>query len=146
VGARGRRPLWSFISFIFSYLLLFIWPLPCPARQTDGPCPAHPALPYPVPRFFFLSCQCRRQTDGGDKHRGRNPHALLLFALRIPSVRPNDLSVSSPWEFRLPGRTICPSLRLENSVCQAEWSVRLFALRISSARPNDLYGPVPPVH
>jgi len=34
VGARDLRPLWSFISFIFSYLLLFIWPLPCP------PCPA----------------------------------------------------------------------------------------------------------
>jgi len=30
VGARDLRPLWSFISFIFSYLLLFIWPLPCP--------------------------------------------------------------------------------------------------------------------
>jgi len=44
----------------------------------------------------------------------------------------------SPWEFRLPSQTICPSLHLENSVCQAERSVRLFALRIPSARPNDL--------
>jgi hypothetical protein len=25
VGARDLRPLWSFISFIFSYFLLFIW-------------------------------------------------------------------------------------------------------------------------
>jgi hypothetical protein len=52
-------------------------------------------------RFSFLSCQCRRQTDGGDKHRGRNPHALLLFALRISSAhfdsaRPNDLSGPVP--------------------------------------------------
>jgi hypothetical protein len=55
VGARDLGPLWSFIRFIFSYLLLFIWPLPfphgpapCPAlqdRRTDGPCPAPcPAL------------------------------------------------------------------------------------------------------
>jgi hypothetical protein len=36
VGAPDLRPLWS---FIFSYLLLFIWPLPCP------PCPSLPALP-----------------------------------------------------------------------------------------------------
>jgi hypothetical protein len=31
VGARDLGPLWSFIHFIFSYLLLFIWPRPaCP--------------------------------------------------------------------------------------------------------------------
>jgi len=55
VGARDLRPVWSFISFIFSYLLLFIWPLPCPpcpARQKDRrtlPCPlsGRPALPLP---------------------------------------------------------------------------------------------------
>jgi len=43
VGARDLRPVWSFISFIFSCLLLFIWPLPCPL-----PCPLLcPALPLP---------------------------------------------------------------------------------------------------
>jgi hypothetical protein len=37
-SARGRRPLSSFISFIFTYLLLFIWSLPCPPGP--APCPA----------------------------------------------------------------------------------------------------------
>jgi hypothetical protein len=37
------------------------------------------------------------------------PLAFFLFALRIPSVRSNDLSVSSPWKFCLPSRTICPA-------------------------------------
>jgi len=38
-----------------------------------------------------LSCQCRRQTERGDKHRGRNPHAvftavyIFLFAESSPS-------------------------------------------------------------
>ncbi len=45
MGARDLRPHWSFISFIFTYLLLFIWPLPCPL-----PCPAPPALPWRVKR------------------------------------------------------------------------------------------------
>jgi hypothetical protein len=82
-------------------------------------------------------CQCRRQTDGGDKHRRRNPHALLLFALRISSTRPNDLSVFSPWEFRLPGRTIClarfrqsikmrncPTIRADSAVSIKTWNRR----------------------
>jgi hypothetical protein len=52
VGARDLRPLWSFISFIFPYLVLFIWPLPC-----------RPALPPALPsktdgqtdrRFFYV--------------------------------------------------------------------------------------------
>jgi hypothetical protein len=65
VGARGRRPLWSppwvppvgahdlrppvwsFRSFIFPYLLLFIWPLPCPPCPV--PCPSLPG-PLPLPR------------------------------------------------------------------------------------------------
>jgi len=87
VGACGRRPLWSFISFIFSYLLLFIWPLPCPAR---------PALP------------CSARQTGETNTEGETP--MRFF--------------SSPWKFRLPGWTICPSLRLENSVCHVEQSVR----------------------
>jgi hypothetical protein len=41
VGARDLRPLRSFISFIFPYLVLFIWPLPCrPALPPALPCPA----------------------------------------------------------------------------------------------------------
>jgi hypothetical protein len=43
VGARDLRPVWSFISFIFSYLLFFIWPLPCPL-----PCPT--PLPCKIDR------------------------------------------------------------------------------------------------
>jgi len=36
VGARDLQPLWSFINFIFSYVLLFIFPaLPCLSPQTD---------------------------------------------------------------------------------------------------------------
>jgi len=49
VGARGRRPLWSFISFIFSYLLLFIWPLPFPPCLAVPPCPALSGRPTPCP-------------------------------------------------------------------------------------------------
>ncbi len=52
LGAHGRRPLWSFISFIFSYLLLFIWPLPCP--------------PFPALR---------------DTHKGAQQLILFLFYL-----------------------------------------------------------------
>ncbi len=54
-----------------------------------------------------LSCQCRRQTERGDKHRGRNPHAvftaayIFLFAESSPSygrrpvLGPSLFSVSS---------------------------------------------------
>jgi len=54
-----------------------------------------------------LLCQCRRQTKRGDKHRGRNPHALFtvayifLFAESSPSyglrpvLGPSLFSVSS---------------------------------------------------
>jgi hypothetical protein len=76
VGAREFRPVWSFISFIFSYLLLFIWPLPCPpypapcpARQTDRqtlPCPlsGRPA-PLPCPA---LPCKIDRTADAWVGH------------------------------------------------------------------------------
>jgi hypothetical protein len=42
---------------------------------------------------------------------------------------------SSPLEFRLPGRTICSSLRLENSVCQAEQSCK------KCSEPKIMSGP-----
>ncbi len=67
-------------------------------------------------RFSSLSCQCRRQTNGGDKHRGRNPHALLLFALRIPSARPNDFL----WGiFCLQNPTVRASFRSRNPTVRA---------------------------
>jgi hypothetical protein len=73
VGARDLGPLGSFIRFIFSYLLLFIWPLPCPHFYFSlsftlylapalpallfflifyslfGPCPSRTALPPALP-------------------------------------------------------------------------------------------------
>jgi hypothetical protein len=96
VGARGRRPPWSppwvpvtlghcevlyalffliFYSlfgpcparpFIFSYLLLFIWPLPCPPFYfslsfTLYLAPALPARPCPMP---CPARQTDRRTDG----------------------------------------------------------------------------------
>jgi hypothetical protein len=50
----------------------------------------------------------------------------------------------SPWEFRLPGRTICSSLCLENSVWQAEWSVRPGSAGPLKCGTVRLSGPVPP--
>ncbi len=51
---------------------------------------------------------------------------------------------SSPWEFRLSGRTICPSLRLENSVCQAERSVRPGSTGPLKCETVRLSGPISP--
>ncbi len=54
-----------------------------------------------------LSCRCRRQTERGDKHRGRNPHALFTAAYiflfvesspsygRRPVLGPSLFSVSN---------------------------------------------------
>jgi len=86
LGARDLGPLWSFIRFIFSCLLLFIWPLPCrpfyfflsftlylaPALPAllfflifyslFGPCPSRTFIfpylllfiwPLPYPPFYF---------------------------------------------------------------------------------------------
>jgi len=69
VGARDLWPVWSFISFIFSYLLLFIWPLPCP--PCPAPCPAHtdrqtdPALPPVWPPCLALPLPCKIDRTAG---------------------------------------------------------------------------------
>jgi hypothetical protein len=86
--------------FIFPYLLLFIWPLPCPARQTDRrtlPCPLpRPALsgrPFfrilgPVFRIPFSESDCpgrfrqsiktrnRRRT-----HRQTHTHVVIIYKI-----------------------------------------------------------------
>jgi hypothetical protein len=62
-----------------------------PRPQSWDPKSWKPCPENHISSMNSLSCQCRRQTERGDKHKGRNPHVLFtaayifLFAESSPS-------------------------------------------------------------